>query len=144
MRKQIYKAICDRISQQVSEVKHIDLWNNNIAGIDVGFDVFGQHFGFDLGALRIPRLAQGGVVNPNNPMPVIVGDNTKEKEAIAPVSTLEKMIDKSVRNALGRYDDQPSRQDITLNIDGRKLARITHNYNAIESRRRGATIARSV
>lgn len=122
----------------------IDLWNNNIAGIGVGFDAFGQHFGFDLGALRIPRLAQGGVVNPNNPMPVIVGDNTKEKEAIAPVSTLEKMIDKSVRNALGRYDDQPSRQDITLNIDGRKLARITHNYNAIESRRRGATIARSV
>ena len=122
----------------------IDLWNNNIAGIRVGFDVFDQHFGFDLGALRIPRLAQGGVVNPNNPMPVIVGDNTKEKEAIAPVSTLEKMIDRSVRNALGRYDDQPSRQDITLNIDGRKLARITHNYNAIESRRRGATIARSV
>lgn len=122
----------------------IDLWNNNIAGIGVGFDAFGQHFGFDLGALRIPRLAQGGVVNPNNPMPVIVGDNTKEKEAIAPVSTLEKMIDRSVRNALGRYDDQPSRQDITLNIDGRKLARITHNYNAIESRRRGATIARSV
>ena len=122
----------------------IDIWNSNIAGIGVGIDVFGQHFGFDLGALRIPRLANGGVVNPNNPMPVIVGDNTKEKEAIAPVSTLEKMIDKSVRNALGRYDDQPSRQDITLNIDGRKLARITHNYNAIESRRRGATIARSV
>lgn len=122
----------------------IDLWNNNIAGIGVGFDAFGQHFGIDLGALRIPRLAQGGVVNPNSPMPVIVGDNTKEKEAIAPVSTLEKMIDKSVRNALGRYDDQPSRQDITLNIDGRKLARITHNYNAIESRRRGATIARRV
>lgn len=24
MRKQIYKAICERISQQVSEVKHID------------------------------------------------------------------------------------------------------------------------
>ena len=122
----------------------IDLWNHNIAGIGVGFDAFGQHFGFDLGALRIPRLAQGGVINPNNPMPVIVGDNRKEKEAIAPVSTLEEMIDRSVRNALGRYDNQPSRQDITLNIDGRKLARITHNYNAIESRRRGATIARSV
>ena len=122
----------------------IDLWNHNIAGIGVGFDAFGQHFGFDLGALRIPRLAQGGVVNPNNPMPVIVGDNRKEKEAIAPVSTLEAMIDRSVRNAMNRYDNQPSRQDITLNIDGRKLARITHNYNAIESRRRGATIARSV
>ena len=36
MRKQIYKAICDRISQQVSEVKHIDLWNNNIAVLSGG------------------------------------------------------------------------------------------------------------
>ena len=140
--KGLFNGMVDAFKGVVNGI--IDLWNNNIAGIGVGFDAFGQHFGFDLGALRIPRLAQGGVVNPNNPMPVIVGDNTKEKEAIAPVSTLEKMIDRSVRNALGRYDDQPSRQDITLNIDGRKLARITHNYNAIESRRRGATIARSV
>ena len=140
--KGLFNGMVDAFKGVVNGI--IDLWNHNIAGIGVGFDAFGQHFGFDLGALRIPRLAQGGVVNPNNPMPVIVGDNTKEKEAIAPVSTLEKMIDRSVRNALGRYDDQPSRQDITLNIDGRKLARITHNYNAIESRRRGATIARSV
>ncbi len=36
MRKQIYKAICDRISQQVSEVKHIDLWNNNISVLSGG------------------------------------------------------------------------------------------------------------
>lgn len=124
----------------------VDQWNKFIPDV-IGIDVFGNKIGINTGALhldKLPELANGGVVNPNNPMPVIVGDNTKEKEAIAPVSTLEKMIDKSVRNALGRYDDQPSRQDITLNIDGRKLARITHNYNAIESRRRGATIARRV
>ena len=36
MRKQIYKAICERISQQVPEVKHIDLWNNNIAVLSGG------------------------------------------------------------------------------------------------------------
>ena len=36
MRKQIYKAICERILQQVSEVKHIDLWNNNIAVLSGG------------------------------------------------------------------------------------------------------------
>ena len=124
----------------------IDQWNKFIPDM-IGIDVFGNKIGINTGALhlsRLPELANGGVVNPNNPMPVIVGDNTKEKEAIAPVSTLEAMIDRSVRNAMNRYDNQPSRQDITLNIDGRKLARITHNYNAIENRRRGATIARSV
>lgn len=30
MRKQVYKAICERLSTDVPDVKHIDLWNNNI------------------------------------------------------------------------------------------------------------------
>ena len=36
MRKQIYKAICKRLSEQVTDVKHIDLWNNNIAVLSGG------------------------------------------------------------------------------------------------------------
>ncbi len=120
------------------------LWNDKLPDWKFGITTpWGQWIGFSTEWLKLPKLAKGGIVEPNNPMPVIVGDNTKEKEAIAPISTLEGMIDRSVRNAMSKYDNQ-SRQDITLNIDGRKLARITHNYNTMESRRRGATIARSV
>lgn len=36
MRLQIYKAICDRLTAQVPDIKHIDLWNNNIAVLSGG------------------------------------------------------------------------------------------------------------
>lgn len=140
----IFKGLRNAFALALNTV--IRIWNDIIPDW-FGVELFGQKMGFSLDALHfkeIPMLAKGGIVEPNNPMPVIVGDNTREKEAITPISTLEGMIDRSVRNAMSKYDNQQSRQDITLNIDGRKLARITHSYNAMESRRRGATIARSV
>lgn len=36
MRLQIYKAICERLTAQVPDIKHIDLWNNNIAVLSGG------------------------------------------------------------------------------------------------------------
>ena len=36
MRLQIYKAICKRLTAQVPDIKHIDLWNNNIAVLSGG------------------------------------------------------------------------------------------------------------
>lgn len=36
MRKQIYKAICERLTQEIPEVKYLDLWNNNIAVLSGG------------------------------------------------------------------------------------------------------------
>lgn len=36
MRLQIYKAICERITSQLPDIKHIDLWNNDIASLSGG------------------------------------------------------------------------------------------------------------
>lgn len=36
MRLQIYKAICERLTAQVLDIKHLDLWNNNIAVLSGG------------------------------------------------------------------------------------------------------------
>lgn len=36
MRKQIYKAICERLSEQVPDIAYLDLWNNNIAVLTGG------------------------------------------------------------------------------------------------------------
>lgn len=36
MRLQIYKAICERLTAQVPDIKHIDLWNNNITVLSGG------------------------------------------------------------------------------------------------------------
>jgi hypothetical protein len=136
--KEAFKAVLNGV---------IDLWNSAIPNVRIGFEAFGSWYGIDTNGLKLKRLeglANGGVIEPNNPMPVIVGDNTREKEAIAPISTLQTMIDQSVQSAMARYGESATRQDITLSIDGRKLARLTHNYNTLESRRRGATIGRSV
>ncbi len=140
----IFRGMQDGFKGAVNAI--VDVWNSVIPDLKLGIEIpiLNKWVGISTDFLKLPHLAKGGLIEPNNPMPVIVGDNTKEKEAIAPISTLEGMIDRSVRNAMSKYDNQQSRQDITLNIDGRKLARITHNYNTMESRRRGATIARSV
>lgn len=36
MRLQIYKAICERLTAQVPDIKHLNLWNNNIAVLSGG------------------------------------------------------------------------------------------------------------
>lgn len=36
MRKQIFKAICTRLTERVPDIQFIDLWNNNIATLSGG------------------------------------------------------------------------------------------------------------
>lgn len=36
MRKQIFQAICARLTERVPEIKFIDLWNNNVAALNGG------------------------------------------------------------------------------------------------------------
>ena len=36
MRLSIYKAICERLTAQVPDIKYLDLWNNNIASLSGG------------------------------------------------------------------------------------------------------------
>lgn len=53
--------------------------------------VAGSKFGGQLGAARSGRIngfASGGVIEPNSPMLALVGDNTHEREVIAPRSEL--------------------------------------------------------
>ena len=121
-----------------------DVWNSTIGGVGISID---NPLGGKLVDFTIPKLAQGGVVDPNNPMLAMIGDNKKEKEAVAPLSSLQTMIDSAVQKSMsnaGAYGNKGSMQDITLAIDGRELARVTYDYMRSESRRRGATIARGV
>lgn len=36
MRKQIFQAICTRLTERVPEIQFIDLWNNNVAALNGG------------------------------------------------------------------------------------------------------------
>lgn len=41
---------------------------------------------------RISYLAQGGYVGPDNPMPVVIGDNKREGEIVSPVSKMRSTV----------------------------------------------------
>ena len=122
----------------------IDMWNSTVASIGWEADILGNKVGINTYGMRIPKLAAGGVVDPNNPMLAMIGDNKNEKEAVAPLSSLQTMIDQAVAKSMASspYNNKGGAQDITLAIDGRELARVTYDYMQFEDRRRGATIAR--
>lgn len=47
------------------------------------------------GTLSLPGLAEGGVVEPNNPALYILGDNTREREIVAPESLMRQIARES-------------------------------------------------
>lgn len=82
-------------------------------------------------------FANGGVFEPNNPRLIGVGDNTREREVIAP----ESMIEAAVERVLTRHQGSNRPMEITVisQIDGRQVAKATYKYTQQEALRRGKT-----
>lgn len=96
-------------------------------------------------------FASGGIFEPNNPRLIGVGDNTTEKEVLSPVSTMKSAFKQALYEASysggsggggGSSGGSTSRttQNITLQIDGRQLARLTFDDFMAEARRRGIKV----
>lgn len=85
----------------------------------------------------LPHLARGGVIQPNNPFLAVVGDNTQEREIIAPESTLEQTVQRAMAHSGAGSSAQRITIPITLELDGSILARKMYTYNAGEAARRG-------
>ena len=84
-------------------------------------------------------LADGGVVKPNNPFPVIVGDNRREPEVISPISTMKQAFREAMSEMGGA---RSGRTEIVLQVDGKTLARAVYDDLVSEGTRRGrGTIA---
>ena len=82
--------------------------------------------------------ANGTVVKPNNPFPVIVGDNTKEPEVISPLSTIRQAVKEAMAQSGGRGGSASGPIELTINLDGRKIARAVYDPLQTEARRRGS------
>lgn len=86
----------------------------------------GQKWGFNFKMseeVSLPRLAEGGWVEPNKPRPVIVGDNKREGEIIAPES---KIYDQAYRaaKAVQIQNNNPNRLLLEIQLkypDGRTM-----------------------
>lgn len=65
----------------------------------------GEKFGFNLKEMKevsLPRLAQGGYVKANQPQPVIVGDNKRHGEIIAPENKILALTLQALEQFFGR------------------------------------------
>ena len=85
-------------------------------------------------------FADGGVVKPNNPFPVIVGDNTKEPEVISPMSTIRQAVKEAIQSAGAGNGASSGPIELTINLDSRKIARAVYDPLKTEARRRGSSI----
>ena len=85
-------------------------------------------------------FADGGVVKPNNPFPVIVGDNTREPEVISPMSTIRQAVKEAIQSAGVGNGASSGPIELTINLDSRKIARAVYDPLKTEARRRGSSI----
>ena len=110
---------------------------NLTSGIsNIGKSIVGGVTGF---VGKLTGHATGTVVAPNNPHPVIVGDNTREAEVISPLSTIRQAVTEAMR-AQGGTTGSSGPIELTINLDSRKIARAVYDPLKTEARRRGSAI----
>ena len=58
---------------------------------------------------QIPKLAQGGLIRPNNPRMVIVGDNRREEEIVSPRSAIREEVINAIESlgVFGAFNNNP-------------------------------------
>lgn len=101
----------------------IDIPNKGIFG-----DLAGQHIGFNLQPISIPRLAQGAVIPPNKEFLAVLGDQKNGTNVEAPLETIVA----AVRQAMGGIN-----RPIVLTIDRREFGRAVVDVYGQENKRVG-------
>lgn len=129
-------GVINGINKMISAVNglHFDLpdWLPVVGGKSLGFKIP------QLGNVSIPKLAQGAVIPPNQEFLAMLGDQKHGTNIEAPLETIMEAL----ANVLdARESSQPiTNQNITLEIDGSTLARLTLPYNLDELHRRGYNV----
>nr|DAE51041.1 MAG TPA: minor tail protein [Caudoviricetes sp.] len=117
--------------------------NSIISGLNkISFDIpewspvaGGQHFGFDISTVRLPRLASGTVVPPRaGEFAAILGDNKKETEVVSPLSTMKQALKEALQESGGLGGG-----DIVgyIYLDGKEMGASTVKFVRQEKKRTG-------
>lgn len=86
----------------------------------------------------IMGLAGGGAIAPGNPQPYILGDNNREYEVVSPVSLMEQTVISAMKKMGIVGSSQSDRPiEVSIELDGRKMARALYDPMETEKRRRG-------
>ena len=99
--------------------------------------VGGNHFGFSLSRVSIPRLATGTVIPPSaGEFAAILGDNNTDTEVVSPLETMKEAMLEALQESGG------NQKQIVLKFDGNlaELARILKPELEQEDRRAGVQL----
>lgn len=105
-------------------------WGAKFVGVDwSGVDL--------IPTISIPRLAKGAVIPPNKQFMAMLGDQKSGTNVEAPLDTIVQ----AMQIALRSNNNQGQAQNVTLQVDGKTLARIMIPYNLDELHRRGYNVS---
>lgn len=103
--------------------------------------VGGKSFGFNIqkvSEVKLPRLANGAVIPPNQQFAAILGDQRSGKNLEAPAALIRQMVMEGIQAAggLGRGGNMT----IIMEIDGREFGRAAYKYGTAEQQRVGVRL----
>jgi hypothetical protein len=94
----------------------------------------GEHFGFDIQEISLPRLASGTVVPPRaGEFAAILGDNKRETEVVSPLSTIEQALE----NVMSRMQTGAQEINLSVNLDGRQIYKSVVDMNRSNTKMTG-------
>ena len=116
----------------------MDGLNGIIKGINWVVEKAGKLFGADwsIGYVehvslgRIPLLAQGAVVPPNNPFLATLGDNKSATEVVSPLSTMKQAFMDAMREA--NFNG-----NVNVYLDGKQISNAVTRYQLQANRALG-------
>lgn len=105
----------------------------------------GKSFGFNVShvsEVKLPRLANGAVIPPNQQFAAILGDQRSGKNLEAPAGLIRQMVAEGMQAAMaqGGGFGRGGNMTVIMEIDGREFGRASYKYGTAESQRVGVRL----
>lgn len=133
----IFKDVFNNIIQIAENAVNFVIDSLNAISFDVPDWVplaGGEHFGFNLDPISLPRLATGTVVPPRaGEFAAILGDNNREAEVVSPISAMKQAFREVVEDMKGGGGDI----FLTVNLEGKAVYEEVIKQNRLRKRQTG-------
>lgn len=135
---EIFKGVFNEIIQIAENAINFVIDSLNKLSFDVPDWVpfaGGEHFGFSLDRVKLPRLATGTVVPPRaGEFAAILGDNNREAEIVSPVSAMKQALREVMEEMPG---NEGGDIHLTVNLDGKVVYDDVVKRNRLVKRQTG-------
>ena len=133
----IFKDVFNNIIQIAENAVNFVIDSLNAISFDVPDWVplaGGEHFGFNLESISLPRLATGTVVPPRaGEFAAILGDNNREAEVVSPISAMKQAFREVAEDMKGSGGDIY----LTVNLEGKTVYEEVIKQNRLRKRQTG-------